>query len=150
MINKTLQKLNFTNGRKAEIEWLKILKNQYPSIIDNNLIDEMSSMDAISFDNNITIEHEHKNRINTRHNQYSGLMVNECKINKSIEKLKNNMGIRQIYYWSCSDGLYYWELTNIEKQKKELRFYRNGNFISGEGQRDVVDIKWQYLKKYEF
>ena len=148
MINKTLQKLNFTNGRKAEIKWLKILKNQYPSIIDNNLIDEMSSMDGISFDNNNIIEHEHKNRIDTRHNQYSGIMVNKCKINKSIEQLKK--GIRQIYYWSCSDGLYYWELTDIEKQKKQLRFYRNGNFISGEGQRDVVDIKWQYLKKYEF
>ena len=146
MINKTLQKLNFTNGRKAEIKWLEILKNQYPTIIDNNLIDIMSSMDGISFDNNITIEHEHKNRINTRHNQYSGLMVNECKIRKSIEQLKK--GIRQIYYWSCSDGLYYWELIDLEKQKKQMKFYRNGNFKSGEGQRDVVDIKWQYLKKY--
>ena len=146
MINRTLQKLNFTNGRIAEIKWLEILKNQYPTIIDNNLIDIMSSMDGISFDNNITIEHEHKNRINTRHNQYSGLMVNECKIRKSIEQLKK--GIRQIYYWTCSDGLYYWELLDLDKQKKQMKFYRNGNFKSGEGQRDVVDIKWQYLKKY--
>jgi hypothetical protein len=148
MINRTLQKKNFTNGRKAELEWLKILKKQYPTIIDNNLIDIMSSMDGISFDNNITIEHEHKNRIDTRHNKYSGIMVNECKIRKSIEQLKK--GIRQIYYWSCSDGLYYWELTDIEKQRKQLRFYRNGNFQTGEGYRNVVDIKHQYLKKYEF
>tara|TARA_R110002126_G_scaffold290431_1_gene447360 strand:- start:76 stop:555 length:480 start_codon:yes stop_codon:yes gene_type:complete len=136
---------NFVSGRKGEIEWIKILKNKYPSIIDNNTIDKFSSMDAISNENGILIEHELKSR-NIHHNKHDGLMFNECKMKKSIKQLEK--GIRQIYYWNCTDGLYYWEFTDMKKQKDEMIFSRNGNHQTGEGDRDIVDIKTEFLKLY--
>lgn len=145
MINNILRQQNFIKGRTAELKWISILKKQFPSIIDNNIKNEFSHMDCISTDNNI-IEHEHKNRDTIKHNQYRGLMVNQCKIDESVKQLKK--GIRQIYYWTCSDGLYYWELKDIKKQKKEMIYYQNGNFQTKEGHRNVVDIKKKYLKKY--
>ena len=146
MINNILRQQNFRKGRIAELKWISILKKQFPSIIDNNIKNEFSHMDCISIDNNIKIEHEHKNRNTIKHDQYRGLMVNQCKIDESIKQLKK--GIRQIYYWTCSDGLYYWELKDIKKQKKEMIYYQNGNFQTKEGHRNVVDIKKKYLKKY--
>tara|TARA_R110002126_G_scaffold215698_1_gene361761 strand:+ start:341 stop:781 length:441 start_codon:yes stop_codon:yes gene_type:complete len=146
-MNYRLIRQNFLLGRAGEIKWIKILRKQYPSIIDNNEKDRYSSMDACSVDNDILIEHELKCRKIT-HNQYRGLMVNKCKIDKSIINLNNN--IRQIYYWSCLDGLYYWELYDFEKQKNELIFYKNGNKSAGLPITDVVDIKTKYLTKYEF
>ena len=74
-------------------------------------------------------------------------MVNECKITKSIKQLKK--GIRQIFYWTCIDGLYYWELTDPIAQKHEYEFGRNGNFQTGEGFRNIVNIRMDYIKKYE-
>ena len=146
LINQELRQQNFTKGRIAELKWMSILKKQYPTIKDRNIKNPFSKMDAISKDNNIKIEHEHKNRDTIKHDQYRGLMVNQCKIDYSVKRLKK--GIRQIYYWTCSDGLYYWELTDITKQKNELIYYRNGNLQTNEGHRDVVDIKKKYLKKY--
>ena len=138
-------KKNVEAGVKFEKPWRKILKTKYPSIIDNNIKDRFSHMDAFSNDNNIPIEHEHRSR-NVYHNQYRGLMLNKCKIDYSIDQLKKN--IRQIYYWSCKDGLFYWELYDIEKQKDEIIYYRNGNLKNDCGLRDVVDIKTNFLKKY--
>ena len=145
MINNALKQKNLTNGRIAELKWIEKLKSIYPTIRDKNIKNKFSKMDAVSNDNNIKIYHEHKNRIDILHNKYPGLMVNKCKIDYSIKKLKN--GIKQIYYWTCKDGIYYWELYDIEKQKNEIIYYRNGNFQTGEGKRDVVDIKCKYLKK---
>ena len=147
-MNYRLIRNNFNKGRIAEIQWLKILQKQYPSIQDNNIINKFAHMDASSTDNDIMIEHEHKNRETINHYKYDGLMINECKIKYSKEQLKK--GIRQIFYWTCKDGLYYWELTNFEKQKEQMKFYRNGNYASGEGARDVVDIKKEYLQLYKY
>lgn len=147
VINHTIRNKNFSDGRMAELKWIQKLKKDYKTITDNNIKNKYSHMDAISNDNGETIEHEHKNRTTYRHNQFRGLMLNKCKIDYSNEQLKK--GIRQIYYWSCKDGLYYWELYNLEKQKDEIIYYRNGNLKTNEGCRDVVDIKSAFLKKYE-
>ena len=146
-INHTIRNKNFSDGRIAELKWIEILKNKYKSILDNNIKNKYSHMDAISKDNGEIIEHEHKNRTTYRHNQFRGLLLNKCKIDYSIEQLKK--GIRQIYYWNCKDGLYYWELKDLEKQADEIIYYRNGNLKTNEGYRDVVDIKSIFLKKYE-
>lgn len=147
MINHTLRNKNFRDGKLAEINWLKILSKKYKTLVDNNETNKYSHMDAYSSDNNILIEHEHKNRSKYNHNQFRGLMLNKCKIDYSKEQLKK--GIRQIYYWNCKDGLYYWELKDLETQKNEIIYYRNGNLKTNEGYRDVVDIKCNFLKKFE-
>tara|TARA_R110002072_G_scaffold104713_7_gene229355 strand:+ start:352 stop:792 length:441 start_codon:yes stop_codon:yes gene_type:complete len=145
-MNYKLIKKNFTTGRIAEIAWLQRLSEKYPTIIDNNMINKYSHMDALSNENDEKIEHELKCR-NINHNEYVGIMINQCKITYSVNQLKK--GIRQIYYWKCKDGLYYWELKDLEKQRNELIYYRNGNIKTGEGKRDVVDIKTEYLRQYE-
>ena len=147
MINHTLRKKNFKDGREAELIWLDILRKSYDNLIDNNETNPYAHMDALTNDNNEAIEHEHKNRIDFRHNQFRGLMLNKCKLDYSKKQLLK--GIRQIYYWNCKDGLYYWELKDLELQKDEIIYYRNGNFKTNEGFRDVVDIKTAFLKKYE-
>tara|TARA_R110002153_G_scaffold66504_1_gene177663 strand:- start:231 stop:692 length:462 start_codon:yes stop_codon:yes gene_type:complete len=149
-VNYSLVSKNIKYGISKEVQWRKLLSKKYPSIIDNNKENKFSSMDSISNDNGIIIEHEHKSRKRLKYNQYRGLMLNACKIHKGIKKIQS--GVRQIFYWTLEDDnkdMYYWELTDLEKQQDEIVFYRNGNFITNEGYRDVVDIKWEYLKKYE-
>ena len=149
-VNYSLVKKNIKYGVSKEKAWRTILSKVYPSIKDNNKENKFSSMDSISNDNGSVIEHEHKSRRRLSYNQYRGVMLNACKINKAQKKVKN--GIRQIFYWTLEDDnndMYYWELTDLEKQQDEIIFYRNGNFKTNEGYRDVVDIKWKYLKKWE-
>jgi hypothetical protein len=149
-VNYALKQQNLSYGISKEISWRKILSKKYPSIRDKNKNNKFSSMDGYSDDAGIRIDHEHKARRKLKYNQYRGLMLNACKIHKAVNKVKK--GIRQIFYWTLEDDnkdMYYWELTDLEKQQDELVFYRNGNFTTGEGLRDVVDIKWEYLKKYE-
>lgn len=101
-INQTLRNKNFNTGRIGEIKFIELLRNKYKNIIDNNEKDKYSHMDFLTNDNNELIEHEHKNRSAIKHNQFRGLMVNECKINYSVQQIKK--GIRQIYYWTCKNG----------------------------------------------
>ena len=149
-VNYALKQQNLKYGIGKEVGWRKILSKKYPSIRDKNKNNKFSSMDGYSDDDGIRIDHEHKARRKLKYNQHRGPMLNACKIHNSVKKIQN--GVRQIFYWTLVDDnndMYYWELTDIEKQKDELVFYRNGNFQTGEGLRDVVDIKWKYLKKWE-
>ena len=151
VVNYTLKNKNLKYGISKEVGWRKILSKKYPSIRDKNKNNKFSSMDGYSDDCGIKIDHEHKARRNLKYNQYRGVLLNACKIYNSAKKIKQN--VRQIFYWTLVDDnntLYYWELTDLEKQKDELVFYRNGNMVTGEGHRDVVDIKWEYLKKYDY
>ena len=145
-VDYSLVNKNLKYGISKEVEWRKRLSKKYPSIRDNNKENKFSSMDSYSDDNGICIEHEHKQR-NIKHNQYWSLFFNKSKFDKSVKKLEQN--IRQIYYWTCKDGLYYWELTDPESQIDEYEFGRNGNFQTGEGNRDIVNIRMDYIKKYE-
>lgn len=146
MVDLIIKRENFKSGNLGEIKWINKLRKKYPNIFNNNTKDKFAKMDAYSNDNDIEIEHEHKQR-NIYHNQYEGLMVNKCKIDYSIKQLQK--GIRQIYYWTCKDGLFFWELTDIEKQKDEIIYNKNGNYKRGDKITKVVDIKTKYLKKYE-
>ena len=144
-VDYSLVKKNLKFGISKEIAWRKTLSVKYPSIRDNNIENKYSSMDSISDDDGIVKEHEHKQR-NIRHNQYWSLFFNKSKFNKSIIQIKK--GIRQIFYWTCKDGLYYWELHDPELQKDEYSFGSNGNFQTGEGARDIVDVKIKYIQKF--
>ena len=156
-IDYSLVNKNLKYGISKEIEWRKRLSKKYPSIRDNNKDNKFSSMDSYSDDNGICIEHEHKQRKDIRYKNtttkgkwITGPMVNVCKIHKGIEQIKK--GVRQIFYWTLEDDnndMYYWELTDLELQKDEIVFTRNGNYQTGEGARNVVDIKWKYLTKWK-
>ena len=156
-VNYKLVNENLKYGISKEVQWRKRLSKKYPSIIDNNKDNKFSSMDSYSNDNGICIEHEHKQRKKIRYKNtttegkwITGPMVNVCKIHKGIEQIKK--GVRQIFYWTLEDDnndMYFWELIDLEKQKDEIVFNRNGNYITGEGARDVVDIKWKYLTKWK-
>lgn len=145
MKNYNLIKDNVEYGTKMEIPWRRRLQKKYPSIRNKNVSNQFSSMDSISTDNGVIIEHEHKQR-HMKHDQYYSIFFNRCKFDKSIQQLKR--GIGQIYYWTCTDGLYFWEFYDVEKQKDQFDYGRNGNFKSGEGARNVVNIKVEYIKKY--
>ena len=156
-VNYALKQQNLSYGISKEVSWRKKLSKKYPSIRDNNKNNKFSSMDGYSDDDGICIEHEHKQRKDIRYKNtttkgkwITGPMINACKIHKGIDKIKN--GVRQIFYWTLEDDnndMYYWELTDLEKQKDEIVFNRYGNYQTGEGARNVVDIKWKYLTKWE-
>ena len=147
MKNYDLIRDNVKFGTRMETPWRTRLKKKYPSICNKNITDNFASMDSISNDNGVIIEHEHKKR-NIKHDKYFSLFFNKCKFDKSVKQIQR--GIRQIYYWTCDDGLFYWEMYDIEKQKHEFQFGRNGNFHgTGQGARDIVNIKIEHIKKYE-
>ena len=146
MKNYDLIRDNVKFGTRMETPWRNRLKKKYPSICNKNITDNFASMDSISNDNGVIIEHEHKQR-SMKHDKYWSIFFNKCKFDKSAKQIQR--GIRQIYYWTCTDGLYYWEFYDIEKQKHEFQFGRNGNFRTGEGARDIVNIKVEHIKKYE-
>ena len=149
VVDYEMKRNNLKFGSEEEKEFYNILKkskNVYSYEIHKN--NKFSKMDLFEMDEkneNITSEHEVKGR-NIYHNQYWSLFFNKCKFEYSLEQLKK--GIKQIYYWKCKDGLFYWELYDEIKQKNEFKFGRNGNFQTGEGLRDIVNIKVEYIKKY--
>ena len=143
--SKKLIAENVARGVAHEPFWIGKLKSKYPTIISNNITNKFSKMDAMAIHNGQVIEFEHKKR-NCNHNTFVGLMVNESKLRYSIEQLKKN--VRQIYFWSCKDGIFFWELKDFEKQKHELIFGQNSNKKIGQPQVDIVDIKTKYLQRF--
>ena len=136
---------NVKRGISYEPHWIRKLKSNYPTIVSNNVTNKYAKMDATAIHNGQMIEFEHKQR-NCNHNTFVGLMINESKLRYSIEQLKKN--VRQIYFWSCKDGIFFWELSDFEKQKSELIFGQNSNKQIGQPNVNIVDIKTKFLKKY--
>tara|TARA_R110002012_G_scaffold141795_2_gene299596 strand:- start:549 stop:992 length:444 start_codon:yes stop_codon:yes gene_type:complete len=137
---------NVAWGTSFEKPWREALRKKYPSICNKNISDKFASMDSISNDNGIIIEHEHKKR-KMKHDKYCSIVFNRCKFEKSVKQVER--GIRQIYWWTCTDGLFYWELYDIDKQKDEFEFGWICNKKIGQKPVRGVYIKVAYLKKYE-
>ena len=142
---KLFAEKNAELGKIAELEFFKILKKQYPTLISNR---EFAVMDFTSRDT-VLDEHEYKFRAGIgdggiNHNSFSeGLMCGKNKLNHSLKAIKKN--IRQIYYWGCLDGIYYWELT--EKTKDQYTMGLNGNIKNNQSKQPVFYIKPEFLKK---
>lgn len=147
---KKVIKQNFISGKKGEEKILKILKNKYENIVDNNIENKYSTMDFS--DNTLKIDFECKHREPYTHDQFNkgydlGLMYGRNKFDYSVERLKE--GYRQIVFWICKDGIFYWELKDAEKQKKEYSFGMNSNKNSGQSLKHVVYVKLDFLTKLE-
>ena len=116
--------------------------------IDNNIKNKFSTFDFT--DNTMKIDFECKHRQSYTHDQFNhgydlGLMYGRNKFDYSVERLKE--GYRQIVFWICKDGIFYWELTDPIKQQHQYSFGENSNKNSGQSLKDVVYIKLQYLTK---
>lgn len=134
-------------GKEKEKQFLDKLKSTYPSLSDNNEEDQYSSMDFSSCDDGVLIEHEYKHRIKYRHDQfYEGLMFDCSKFRYMDYRVRQ--GVRQIVYWHCSDGVYYWELTDMDKQVDEFTISTNCNTQIDQEPKAIVYIKNKYLKKF--
>lgn len=55
-----------------------------------------------------------------RHNQYPTLVFGYNKYEDSLNKISK--GIAQTYLFNCSNGIYKWDMIDVEKQKNE--FYK--------------------------
>ena len=125
----------------------EIPKNSLQTIKDNNITNKYSTMDFTYYMNNQPIRDvEHKHRIDIKHDQYAdGLMYGKNKFDYGLERLKE--GITHRVYWTCSDGIYYWELNDPELQKEQFEFGKNCNMNIKQSAKDVVYIKCNYLNK---
>ena len=134
-------------GKEKEKQFLDKLKSTYPSLSDNNEEDQYSSMDFSSCDDGVLIEHEYKHRIKYRHDQfYEGLMFDCSKFRYMDYRVRQ--GVRQIVYWHCADGVYCWELTDMDKQVDEFTISTNCNTQIDQEPKAIVYIKNKYLKKF--
>ena len=134
-------------GKEKEKQFLDKLKSTYPSISDNNLEDQYSSMDFSSCDDGEFIEHEYKHRIKYKHDQFrEGLMFDRSKLRYMEYRVRQD--IRQIVYWGCSDGVYCWELTDPDKQSDEFTISTNSNTQINQQPKPVVYVKTKYMKKF--
>ena len=55
--------------------------------------------------------------------------------------------LKQIIYWPCKDGIFYWELYDEEKQKQEYTFGKNCNKELNQKLQDMVYVKIKCLTK---
>lgn len=139
------------DGRLAEhriMEKLKESLNKNHTLVDNNITNKFSIMDFTSIDSNTypVTDYEHKYRIEYNHNHfYNGLMFGKNKYNYSLSRLQN--GIRQLYYWTCADGIYFWELINPIQQQNEFSFGMNSNKQLNQSPQEMVYVKCKYLTK---
>ena len=145
---KNVIRENFISGKVGEQKILEILKKKYDNIIDNNIKNKFSTFDFT--DNTMKIDFECKHREPYTHDQFNngyslGLMYGRNKFDYSIERLK--AGYRQIVFWLCKDGIFYWELTDSIKQQHQYSFGQNSNKNSGQLLKDVVYVKLEYLTK---
>ena len=138
-------------GKAGEIKMLEILKKKYENVVDNNITNKYSTMDFS--DNTMKVDFEIKNRHDKTHDQYNknsydlGLMYGRNKFDYSLERLK--LGYKQIVYWPCKDGIFYWELYDPEKQNNEYTFGKNCNKELNQKPQDIVYVKIKYLTKLE-
>jgi hypothetical protein len=136
-------------GKEGEIKMLEILKKKYKNVVDNNITNKYSTFDFS--DNTMKVDFECKNRVKYTHNQFDkdgyvgGLMYGRNKFNYSLERLK--LGYRQIIYWPCKDGIFFWELYSPEKQKQEYTFGKNCNKELNQTPQDMVYVKIKSLTK---
>jgi hypothetical protein len=148
---KKLTRQLLARGKEGEIKMLEILKKKYDNIVDNNIENKYSTIDFS--DNKLKIDFECKNRVTKTHNQFDktgyvgGLMYGRNKFDYSLKRLKE--GYKQIVYWPCSDGIWFWELYDPEKQKHEYTFGENSNKELNQQLKDVVYVKTKYLTKLQ-
>lgn len=138
------------NGKKAEKVILDKLTKVLPEthkINDNNDISIFSRMDFTYYIGNKPItDIEHKYRIDYKHNHfYNGLMYGKNKYDYGLKRLEE--GISHRIYWTCSDGIYFWELTDLELQKDEYSFGPNCNKEIGQKESQMVYVKTKYLQQ---
>ena len=138
-------------GKEGEKKMLEILKKKYENVVDNNIDNKYSTMDFS--DNIMKVDFECKNRFKYTHNQFDkdgyvgGLMYGRNKFNYSLERLK--LGYKQIVYWPCKDGIWFWQLYDEEKQNNEYTFGKNCNKELNQKPQDMVYVKIKYLTKLE-
>ena len=143
-----IKKLLFVNGKKAETVILDKLKKVLPEnhkINDNNNISRFSRMDFTYYIENKPItDIEHKYRIGYKHNQFQdGLMYGKNKYDYGLKRLEE--GISHRIYWTCSDGIFFWELTDPTLQKDEFTFGTGRNTDIGQKKTPMVYVKSKYL-----
>lgn len=138
-------------GDAFELVMFNLLKPKYKNLIDNNIKSKYAVMDFT--DNIAKLEIECKNREGNKHNDFdgdcdtNGLCFGRNKYYYAIERLK--LGYKFIVYFNCSDGIFYWELTNSEKQKDEYTFGMGGNKKIGQRPTQLIYIKTKYLQKFQ-
>ena len=148
---KQLKRKLLAVGKAGEIKMLEILKKKYDNVVDNNIENKYSTMDFT--DNTMKIDFECKNRFIYTHDQFDkdgyvgGLMYGRNKFDYSLKRLKE--GYKQIVYWPCRDGIFYWELYDEEKQKDEYTFGKNCNKDMSQQLQDVVYVKIKSLTKLQ-
>ena len=145
----------FREGAKAEKVIFEKLKNNIPknslqSIIDNNITDKYSTMDFTYYIDKLPVtDIEHKYRIKYKHDYfYNGLMYGKNKFEYGVKRLKQ--GVTHKVYWTCSDGIYFWELYDLEVQKDEYSFGPNCNKNINQDKKDMVYVKCNYLQKCNY
>ena len=144
-INKIQKNKDLRFGKQNEKKVLEILKK------NNNTIKKYkykySTFDFYLRDENKkkVIEYELKSR-NIKYNQYPTIICGLNKFEHAIKRLLK--GIRPIFLFYFTDGLYYWELIDVDKQKNQYSFGKICNKQRNDKTDDGLYIKMKYLKKY--
>tara|TARA_R110002072_G_scaffold209146_1_gene366715 strand:- start:1631 stop:2074 length:444 start_codon:yes stop_codon:yes gene_type:complete len=144
-INKIQKNKDLRFGKQNEKKVLEILKK------NNNTIKKYkykySTFDFYLRDENKkkVIEYELKSR-NIKYNQYPTIICGLNKFEYAIKRLLK--GIRPIFLFYFTDGLYYWELIDVDKQKNQYSFGKICNKQRNDKTDDGLYIKMKYLKKY--
>lgn len=153
---KKLQNENVKFGTSKEQAWIEVLRQKYPNIKSTNTENkeiDYSAFDATSIENGQKFNFELKTRTDINHNTFPSLMVGANKVKEAKKQLEN--GVRTIFFWDCVDGLYFWELTENNKEDgnwffRDSEFYIGigGNSKIGQESANICYIWEQYLQKY--
>ena len=138
-------------GKMGEEKIMKLLKQKYPDIQDNNIENEYSTMDFT--DDTKKMDFEIKNRCKYNHDEFDksgyigGLMYGKNKFDYIVKRHK--LGYKHKVFWICKNGIFYWSIYDPEKQKDQYTFGNNCNKDLGQRLQEMVYVKIKYLKKLQ-
>jgi len=153
---KKLQTENVKFGTTKEASWIDVLRQEYPNIKSTNTEKkeiDFSLFDATATKNGQKFNFELKSREDINHNSFPSIMVGANKLKEAKKQLEND--VKTIFFWDCKDGLYYWEITNENKEDGSW-FFNDSEYYIGEGGNSKIGQEpapvayiWNnYLKKY--
>ena len=149
IVCKFFQENYTTRFRKYHYKWNRndFYKLKKEHTLDFNILDKNKDKDYVKDKIDITqIEREYELKTrNKNHDYYDDVGFSINKLEYALERQK--LGIKQTFLIKFLDGIFKWNLKDLEKQKDEIRYGFIGNWNRNDKTDKAFFINKKYLKR---